>query len=81
MRAWCDRWNSEPGRDGKITGLTLEDLRKRVERMPFNGLLGIRVTKLHSDGVSIACDVRDQLRNSAGMLHGGVIATMADAAV
>jgi uncharacterized protein (TIGR00369 family) len=61
--------------------LTLQDLRKRVERMPFNSVLGIRVMRLHSDGVTIACDVRDQLRNSAGMLHGGAIATMADAAV
>jgi uncharacterized protein (TIGR00369 family) len=49
--------------------------------MPFNRVLGIRVMRLHSDGVSIACTVRDELRNLAGMLHGGVIATMADAAV
>ena len=49
--------------------------------MPFNQLLGIRVTKLHSDGVTIECKVRDELRNLAGLLHGGVIATMADAVV
>lgn len=49
--------------------------------MPFNRVLGIRVVRLHSDGVTIACMVRDELRNLAGMLHGGVIATMADAAV
>ena len=49
--------------------------------MPFNQLLGIRVTRLHPDGVSIECPVRDELRNIAGLLHGGVTATMADAAV
>jgi uncharacterized protein (TIGR00369 family) len=49
--------------------------------MPFNRLLGIRVTRLHADGVSIECAVRDELRNIAGILHGGVTATMADAAV
>ncbi len=49
--------------------------------MPFNQLLGIRVTKLHSDGVTIECKMRDELRNLAGLMHGGVIATMADAAV
>ena len=49
--------------------------------MPFNQLLGIRVAKLHTDGVTIECKVRDELRNLAGLLHGGVTATMADAAV
>ena len=49
--------------------------------MPFNSLLGIRVMKLHPDGVTIGCEVRDELRNFKGMLHGGAIATMADAAV
>ena len=49
--------------------------------MPFNQLLGIRVARLHPDGVTIECNLREELRNSAGVLHGGVTATMADAAV
>ncbi len=49
--------------------------------MRFNRLLGIRVTQRHRDGVTIACAVRDELRNLAGVLHGGVTATLADAAV
>ena len=49
--------------------------------MPFNELLGIRVVRLHSNGVTLQCTVRDELRNSAGVLHGGVAATMADAAM
>lgn len=49
--------------------------------MPFNRLLGIRVARLHADGVTIECKFRDELRNSAGVLHGGVAATMADAAI
>ena len=49
--------------------------------MPFSRVLGIRVVRLHPDGVTIACAVRDELRNFAGMLHGGVTATLADAAV
>jgi uncharacterized protein (TIGR00369 family) len=49
--------------------------------MPFNQLLGIRVARLHADGVTIECKFRPELRNSGGVLHGGVAATMADAAV
>jgi uncharacterized protein (TIGR00369 family) len=49
--------------------------------MPFNKLIGIRVLRTHRDGVTIACAMRDEHKNIAGVMHGGVIATMADAAV
>lgn len=49
--------------------------------MPFNTLLGIRLTKLHKDGLTIECAVREELLNAVGVIHGGVAATMADAAV
>jgi len=49
--------------------------------MPFNKLIGLRVVRGHSDGVTLECAMRDQLKNLAGMLHGGVAATLADAAV
>ncbi len=49
--------------------------------MPFNKLVGIRVLRRHRDGVTIACPMSDHLRNSAGVMHGGVMATIADAAV
>jgi uncharacterized protein (TIGR00369 family) len=49
--------------------------------MPFNKLIGLRVVRGHSDGVTIECDMREELKNIAGMLHGGVAATLADAAV
>ena len=49
--------------------------------MPFNRLVGIHVARLHSDGVSIQCEFRQDLVNIAGVLHGGVTATMADAAI
>ncbi len=52
-----------------------------AENMPFNKLIGLRVARLHSDGVTIECGMRDELRNIAGMMHGGVAATLADAAV
>src|SRR6059058_619539 len=61
--------------------MTITELRKLVDKMPFNQLLGIRVARLHGDGVTIECKVRDELLNLAGVLHGGVTATMVDAAV
>lgn len=49
--------------------------------MPFNKLIGLRVARVHSDGVTLECAMRDELKNIAGMMHGGVAATLADAAV
>ena len=49
--------------------------------MPFNMLVGIRVKELHEDGLSIECPLRAELWNGMGVVHGGVTATLADAAV
>jgi acyl-CoA thioesterase len=49
--------------------------------MPFNSLLGIKLYRLHSDGLTIECLLRRDLLNSADVLHGGVTATLADTAV
>jgi len=46
----------------------------------FNQHLGIRVLRHHKDGVTIACDLRKELHNMSGVLHGGVTATLVDAA-
>lgn len=56
-------------------------VKKLMRGMSFNNLLGIRLAELHADGISISCKVRPELMNSAGVLHGGVTATMADAAM
>lgn len=49
--------------------------------MPFNDLVGVRLSRVHDDGVTIECALRPDLLNGAGVLHGGVTATLADAAV
>lgn len=61
--------------------MTIAELQQVVPRMPFNQAVGIHVARRHKDGVTIECEVRPDLRNGAGVLHGGVTATLADAAV
>jgi uncharacterized protein (TIGR00369 family) len=41
----------------------------------------MRVARTHKDGVTVECAMRDDLSNAAGGMHGGVFATLADAAV
>ncbi len=61
--------------------LPVKRLREIVSRMPFNSLIGIKLTRVHPDGVTIECELKPEIMNGAGMLHGGVTATLADSAV
>ena len=65
----------------KASKLTAHQLRGSLARIPFNQLLGVKLTRLHTDGVTVECRVRDDLKNGAGVAHGGVAAALADVAV
>jgi uncharacterized protein (TIGR00369 family) len=52
-----------------------------LAKIPFNSLLGIQISAAHRDGVTLYCRVKPELLNSAGVLHGGISASIADAAV
>ena len=61
--------------------MTIRQTRDFLTRVPFNTLLGMRLHRVHRDGITIDCTLRSDLENSAGAAHGGVTAAMADAAV
>jgi len=48
--------------------------------MAFEDTLAIRVVRKHKDGVTVSCTLRPEYVNSQGVLHGGVIASIADEA-
>lgn len=62
-------------------GISFEKLSEFLDRICFNHYLGIRLVRFHDEGVEIECPLRPELMNAAGVLHGGVTATMADVAV
>lgn len=61
--------------------LTAPQVREVLQKIRFAGFLGVRLARLHRDGLTLQCRTRPPLLNSAGVLHGGVSATLADAAV
>jgi len=65
----------------KAKKLAAPQVREVLRQIHFAGLLGVRLARLHRDGLTLECSVRENLLNSAGVLHGGVGATLADAAV
>ncbi|MFN7918464.1 MAG: PaaI family thioesterase [Bryobacteraceae bacterium] len=48
--------------------------------MPFEDSLAVRVTERHADGVTVELAIREEFINAVGILHGGVIAALADEA-
>jgi uncharacterized protein (TIGR00369 family) len=61
--------------------LTAQQARAFLSRVPFAVLLAIKLRRVHRDGVTIECALRHELTNSFAVAHGGVAATLADAAV
>src|SRR5580658_9600747 len=49
-------------------------------QMPFENSLALRVVRKHRDGVTVHCPIREDYMNSQGVLHGGLIASVADEA-
>lgn len=51
-----------------------------MARISFNQHLGFRLTRVYKDGVALECVIEPHKLNLLGTLHGGVTATLIDAA-
>lgn len=49
-------------------------------QLPFNSLLGLKLTRRHEDGVTVECPIRPEYFNIHQTLHGGVTAALVDVA-
>jgi uncharacterized protein (TIGR00369 family) len=61
--------------------LTLQTARQVLAAQPFSVLVGARVTAFGDGAAILELDVRDELRQQNGFLHGGVLAYAADNAI
>jgi uncharacterized protein (TIGR00369 family) len=52
-----------------------------LHNLPFAKLIGMRLEGLAPDEAVISIDMRDDLRQPSGVLHGGVTATLIDTAM
>ena len=60
---------------------TLAEIHRTFMTAPFNRLLGVEFGENHDDGVSLHLPLVAHHRNGAGVVHGGVMLTLADAAL
>src|SRR5436190_19436085 len=54
---------------------------KALHNLPFAKLIGMRLVDLKPDEAAISIEMRDELRQPSGVLHGGVTATLIDTAM
>ena len=55
-------------------------IREAFERVPFAHLLGIELGEIRRGAATLYLEVRDELRQNNGVVHGGVIASLMDTA-
>jgi acyl-CoA thioesterase len=70
-----------PAQSVEITAEQKERAARVLRELPFSKLIGMRLVDLRIDEAVIAIDVRDDLRQPSGVLHGGVTATLIDTAM
>ncbi|NMO04751.1 PaaI family thioesterase [Gordonia sp. TBRC 11910] len=60
---------------------TLDLAREVLAAQPFSAMLGTRISHLDDETVVLELDVDDRLRQQYGLIHGGVLAYLADNAL
>ena len=64
-----------------MVDLTLEMAQKLLAAQPFSLLVGARVTAFGDGGATLELDIRPDLLQQNGFLHGGVLSYAADNAI
>jgi acyl-CoA thioesterase len=64
----------------EITGEDLEKLRSTLGNVPFAKLLGIELAAATHGSVTLRLEIRHDLRQIHGVMHGGAIASLLDTA-
>jgi len=70
--------------NGPVTEITDEHrsfAANALKNLPFSQLIGMELVDLRLDTATIKIDMRDDLRQPSGILHGGVTATLIDTAM
>jgi len=66
--------------EGQITAAQLRRVQKALTTVPFARLLGIELEDIASGTATLAFNVRKELMQNQGVVHGGAIASLIDTA-
>ena len=63
-----------------LTAGQVERIEKALATVPFARLLGIELEKVAPGSATLGFDIRDDLKQNNGVVHGGAIASLVDTA-
>lgn len=72
---------TKPEKRHEITAQQRSFAEKALHGLPFAKLIGMKLVDLRPDEAVISIEMRDDLRQPSGVLHGGVTATLIDTAM
>jgi len=64
----------------KLTASQVERIQEALETVPFAKLLGIELEDVTPGTATLGFDIRDDLKQNNGVVHGGAIASLIDTA-
>ncbi|MEU0831361.1 PaaI family thioesterase [Streptomyces sp. NPDC056231] len=61
-----------------MSGLDIQMAQKVLDSQPFSGLVGARITAFGDGAATLEVDIRQELQQQNGFVHGGVLSYAAD---
>lgn len=66
--------------DGQLTPAQLRRIHKAITTVPFARFLGLELDEIGSGTATLAVNIRKELMQNQGVVHGGAIASLIDTA-
>jgi len=64
----------------ELTQSQKERIERALNSVPFARLLGLRLDAIEPGCATMSLEIRDELKQNAGIVHGGVVASLIDSA-
>jgi uncharacterized protein (TIGR00369 family) len=71
----------EPEEPGPLDDRHLRDIEERIANSPFHTWFGLRLLSIGDGRTEVTVDLTPNHHNMQGIVHGGVISTLADTAI
>jgi uncharacterized protein (TIGR00369 family) len=65
----------------KLSAAQLQRIQKAIDTVPFAQLLGLELEEVSSGTATLALEIRQELKQNHGVVHGGAIASLIDTAM
>ena len=65
---------------GKLDAVQVERISRALDSVPFAGFLGIELDEIDTGVATLSLEIKPELKQNHGVVHGGAIASLIDSA-